>query len=239
MRGLGRVVAVATFCIGGWTAGAVVAASPALACVIAPGTFTCAPDNLTVSPSSTLVSQKTNTVTTCPNTKCLTAVYREDVYRDPAPNAVCPGGSCLTWLVQVTNNAGSSDIAARVTISDFAGFATDIGIETNTPPAGSGFSTGTVVPNNVSRDNSGNLAWDFFSQSIAAGSTSVVLEVQTNAQAVVPGTISVQDGSATSDPAFGPAVPEAVWVPALGLAGGGVLGLFALRRRRAQRKIAE
>jgi hypothetical protein len=56
---------------------------------------------------------------------------------------------------------------------------------------------------------------------------------------VVPGTVAWQGATVNSDPAFGPAVPEAVWVPALGLAGGGVLGLFALRRRRAQRKIAE
>ena len=238
LTGLGRVVAIALFSVGGWAAGAAAAAAPASACNISPGTSTCAPDTLTISSSSTLQSSKTNTISSCITPTppaCFTATYREDVYRDPSPTPVCPTGGCLTWLVQVTSGSNSTDPIARVTISNFKGFKTDMGTTSGGTPSGSGFSSGTVAPNNVNRDGSGSvLAWEFTNTEIVAGQRSVVLEVETNASFVVPGTISFQDATTAQDPALGPTVPDAVWVPALGMLGGGLVGGFAFRRRRAR-----
>lgn len=233
LRGAGGVALVAGTSVAGWLTGAVIAATPAAACTISPSQ-TCAPDSLTISSTSTLVASKTNTITSCPFAPaCFTVTYRENVYRDPAPTAVCAGGGCLTWLIQATSASSSTDPVARITIGDFKGFLVDMGTQTGSLPSGSGFNTSAgVAPNMVNRDSSGVvLAWEFTAPEIMSGQHTVVLEAETNATQVVPGSISFQDVSTADDPALGPAVPEA-WVPALGLAGGAVTGWFLLRRRR-------
>lgn len=251
MKRLGRITVVAAFAFGGWTAGAAATAAPAFACPISPGTSTCVPDPLTVSPTATLVQGTGGTITTCPATPCFVADWVENIYRDPATNALgCT--NCLTWVVQVTNrppgpNQPAVDLISRVTIGNFSGFLTDMGVETNTPPPGSPpFTSGTNAPNNVERSASGGvLAWDFncpgppactTTNEIGPGQTSVLLEVETNAQQVVPGNISIQNETAGTQPALGPAVPEALWVPALGLFGGALAGGYVIRRRRASSK---
>jgi hypothetical protein len=234
-----RVSLVAGVSFAGWGAGAVIAATPAAACTISPGQ-TCSPDSLTISSTSTLVASKTNTITSCPFAPaCFTVTYREDVYRDPAPTSVCAAGGCLTWLIQAKSASSSTDPIARLTIGDFRGFLVDMGTQSGPLPSGSGFTAGTVSPNMVNRDSSGAvLAWEFTAPEIMPGQTSVVLEAETNATVVIPGSISFQDVSTADDPALGPAVPEA-WVPGLGLAGGAVIGGFLLRRRRQTRRPAE
>ncbi len=239
MSRFARFGVIAVFGLSGWAASAALVAAPVVACVISPGTPTCAPDPLTVNPSSTLVASTGGTVTSppCPDNPsgppCITANWQENVYSDPT-NTFCAG--CLDWLVQVTNTTASNDIVARVTVSNFSNFLTDVGFDTIAPPAGSpGFTTGTQMPNNVSRSASGSvLGWDFnmTANEIMVGQTSILLEVMTNATRVVPGTISIQNGEAVGAPALGPAVPDTMWVPALGLLGGSVLGGAAIRRRR-------
>ena len=230
-----RIGAIAAFALSGWTAAALTTAAPAKACPIAPATFTCAPDLLTVSPSATLAQGKSGTIV--PNPASFTANYTENVYRDPT-NTLCNSpGNCLTWVVQVTNHTTTQDTLTRVTVSNFSGFITDLGYiqPPNTAPGMSNPNTG-IVPSNVERSNNGSvLRWDFNTTEIADGQTTVLLAVLTNATQVVPGTISVQDGTAVSDPAFGPALPEIPWVPALGLFGGAIAGGVLMRRGRKVR----
>ncbi|MBV8083300.1 MAG: hypothetical protein JO247_00650 [Chloroflexi bacterium] len=229
---LGLLCAAGAF---GWLGTAAVVASPASACVIAPGTSTCAPDVLTVSPSATLVSSTTGTISVNDPTNgaMLDASYTEKVYRDPTNSF---GAGCLTWVVQVTNTSTSADeTIEHVTISNFKGFLTDIGTDSNGAP---GFpSSGTQAPTNVTRNSSGvALGWDFSgSNDIAPGQSTVLLEAETNATSTVPGTVSVQDGVSGFGPAFGPALPEVAFVPALGLAGGVAFGAFTWRRRKRSR----
>jgi hypothetical protein len=248
MGGVGRIAAISGLCFAGWAGGAAISATPAAACVVTNG-MNCPPDSLTVSPSATFVQGISGTISTCPGTPCFTADWVENIYREPGVNALgCFG--CLTWVVQVTSRqiTQSPDIIARVTVGNFSNFQTDMGIETNTPPPGNPpfTGTGTVVPNSVERSATGSvLRWNFncvagnpgctITNEIMPGQETVLLEVVTNAKYVVPGTVSLQDQTAGGQPALGPTVPDAMWVPALGVVGGAAIGLVAFRRRRRER----
>ena len=214
---------------------------------------------LTLSPNATLVAHQTNTISITSSGTTITSTYTENVYRDPTSNysATC-GSNCLTWILQVTNDAqsvggnpASNDNIDRITASNFTGFLTDIGVNTNGVPVSQSqglTTTGTQAPVNVERSGASpqgtgsNMRWDFSNSStnndLAPGQTSVLLEIETNSTQVTPGHVSVQDGLSASGSGFSPALPEA-WVPALGVVGGGVVGLFALRRRRQQRSLSE
>ena len=69
------------------------------------------------------------------------------------------------------------------------------------------------------------------------GSTSLALEVETNATQYVAGTVSAQDGGAAQLNGYAPVAPPATnvaevpWVPAMGLLGGVAVGGAAVRRR--------
>ena len=105
------------------------------------------------------------------------------------------------------------------------------------------FVNGTKIPTDVSRSASGAvITWDFTgsnpSNLLSPGSTSNVLVVETNATNFQAGTVSAQDGGATQAAGFQPVapstnVPDAPWVPAMGLLGGAAIGGVALRRRRS------
>lgn len=174
----------------------------------------------------------------CPagsNNDCYTVDWVENVFSDP-DNVFCP--NCLDWIVQATMESSSQPNAliARITVSDFTNFQTDIGVDTNVAPAGSqGLSnSGTQSPNQVQRNSTGrNVGWDFTlsSNEITPGKQTVLLVIETNATRVVPGTISFQNGETAGDVALGPAIPDALWVPALGLLGGAVAGGAVFRRR--------
>jgi hypothetical protein len=96
--------------------------------------------------------------------------------------------------------AGPNALIARVTVSKFQNFQTDIGVDTNAAPASSqGLSnSGTQSPNQVQRNSTGrNVGWDFTlsSNQIAPGKQTVLLVVETNATTVVPGTVSFPDAA--------------------------------------------
>jgi hypothetical protein len=234
---LARIAAIATFGVTGWLAGAGIVAAPASACVVAPS-GSCAPDTLTVGAGSVQVGTTQTgsaTSTGCTSGQCIVYTYTERVYRDPE-NAVTPAcasaHNCLDWVVQISNNASSGDTIGRVTLSNFSGFTTDMGITSAAP----GFTNASspVAPTTVSRNSSGSaLEWEWNSSAeIEPGETSSLLEAETNATQIVAGNINVIDGSTSTVPAYGPALPEAAWVPAIGLLGGVIGGAFVMRRRR-------
>jgi hypothetical protein len=241
LKRLARFGIIAALGFSGWTAAAATVAPHAAACTIPPSSSPCSPDALAVSTASTLVQKVNGTdASSCANPgDCYTVDWVENVMRDPN-NVFC--SNCLDWLVQATmeSNSQSSALISRITVSSFANFRTDIGIDTNPAPAGSqGLSnSGTQSPNQVERDaTQRNIAWDFTlsSNEITPGKTTVLLVVETNATNVVPGTISFQNGETAGDVALAPAIPDAVWVPALGLLGGALAGGAVTRRRRRAR----
>lgn len=225
-----RIVVVMAFGAAGWIGGAVASSAPAYASQCANG-GTCAPDTLTE--NGTLLASISASLT---GSGSFSATYTEAVYQ--SSNVFCSG--CLDFVLQFHNNASSTQSIERADISDFTGSAADIGDNPNGASIPGGiFVNGTVAPADVSRSSSGAvIAWDFTgTHELSPGTTSLALEVETNATQYVAGTVSAQDGGAAQSSGFAPVAPPATnvaevpWVPAMGLLGGVAIGGIALRRR--------
>ena len=228
-----RLGIVALLALSGWAVGASAVAGHASAAPCGNGA-TCAPDTFVVSPSATLLASTSGTLTAGGS---FTASYTEYVYRDPS-NEYC--ATCLDFVIQVTNSANSTDPLARVTNASFTGYSVDAGYTTTKPPGAA--TPGTAVPAQVGRSNSGSVvSWYFNTPAteIQPGQGTITLVAETNAPQFVPGIISAEDGGAAQNNAFQPSgtpagpppnVPEAPFVPALGLLGGAFGGWAALRR---------
>ncbi len=239
MQRLARTLAVAALGLVGWGAGAALSPGHASACLISPGTTTCAPDVLSVDSSAVLVGQKSGTIVSTPD-GTVHASYIEQVWRDPSNALGSCAPNCLTWTLEIQNLAASTEVIERITIASFSGFLTDMGIATSAPPGAP--PPGTIPPANVERSSGTGavLAWDFntTTSEIQPTQTTVLLEAETNSTTIKMGTVSVQDGEAGSGPGLAPAVPEALWVPAIGLLGGAFAGGWMLRKRRRRQTVS-
>lgn len=155
----------------------------------------------------------------------ISGTYRATVYSD-SDNVFCAG--CLDFFVAVTSSAASTDDIERVTLASFSGYLTDVGFS-----IGAGNIPDSAVPQTVDRSSNGSVIGFNFAipNGVAPGSSTEVLEVQTNATAFVEGTLQVIDSSVASVAAFEPCpVPEA---GSISLTLGGLLmGIGFLRRRR-------
>lgn len=190
-----RMVALAGLCAFGGGAGAMFAAAPALASTCLPQGSTCTPDDFTgTGAGSTLLASiiVPFTVSSSFTGVSLGAVYRE-------------ASGTLTFDVQLVNNSGSTASVRRLSASDFQGVAADMGYRTDgSSLSGSLFVNGTQIPLDVSRAMSGDpIAWDFTGTSaintLPPGTTSDVLEIQTNATNFKAGSVTVAtpDGTTT------------------------------------------
>ena len=100
---------------------AMVAAAPAAqAIVLTPGTSG-SPDLLSLGAGSTLVA---DTGPLSFSNGAFSGTIDEQVYEDTVNSF---GSGDLTWIIQVINNATSTDAIARVTAGNFATFMTDVG----------------------------------------------------------------------------------------------------------------
>jgi hypothetical protein len=170
-----------------------------------------------LTPGGSVLATQSGTITT----PTFSADYTTWVYADPN-NTWCSG--CLDFVYQFTNNGPHPN--QRYSMSSFAGFSVDAG----TDPFG------MHDPNTVSRSvllNGDVVSFNFdqFGNDIAAGETTVLLVIETNALNFAPGFLSAQDGTAGSGTAFqpaGPAVPEPA---SLMLLGSGLLAVGAFLRK--------
>ncbi len=108
------------------------------------------------------------------------ASYTAEVVKGTDSSAVCLGGGCLDFIVQISNSATSSFALGRVVEDDFTGFLTDVGYIARTGAAGDLSSpTGGIQPSAVDRGPPGNAIG--FDLDITPGSTSDILVTETDA----------------------------------------------------------
>jgi len=137
------------------------------------------------------------------------------------------------FLYQVVVSSGSKDGIARLTGTDFTGYATSVSYST-TDNFGY-FQTGTVAPDSADRHTDDTVGFNFNSN-VPKGSTSEIMIIGTNATAFQTGTVGVIDGVPASLSGFEPLGPAGM-VPepsTLAIAGLGALGMigYGLRRRK-------
>lgn len=133
----------------------------------------------------------------------MSGTYRAFVEADPN-NVFCHG--CLDFFFEVTNSSSSADAIARITDANFGVFLTDVGFTT-----GSGSISGGVLPSTVDRSTNGSVVGFNFNvpNAVGPGSSTQVLEVQTNARFFMRGTLQIIDSAVASVTSFDPCpVPE-------------------------------
>jgi hypothetical protein len=154
-----------------------------------------------------------------------TGTLTTSVYSGDTSNTL--GGLTFTYLV--TNDASSANSIGRLTVGEFAGFATDGSYQVPTT---------AVAPASIDRNVSGDVVGfnfvptpvDPLTGFLTPGASSSLLVVQTDAPAYLPSLANLIDGGVTSVASLGPAVPEPSTV-ALVLGSLVSLGVYRLRRR--------
>jgi hypothetical protein len=173
------------------------------------------------------------------------AILTTSVFNDPGNSF----GGGLDFFYQIKNvspcgacTAGPNDIARFTAISFLpsqipGGLLVDIGINVGSVP---GYDpAGTATPGTVDRVPPGDvIGWSFASSAplavaLTPGSTSIILEIQTNATNYNLGHSAALDGGSANFLSFEPAAPATTPEPAsMFLIGGGMLALAGLRRFR-------
>jgi hypothetical protein len=154
-----------------------------------------------------------------------TGTLTTSVYSGDTSNTL--GGLTFTYLV--TNDASSANSIGRLTVGEFAGFATDGSYQVPTT---------AVAPASIDRNVSGDVVGfnfvptpvDPLTGFLTPGASSSLLVVQTDATLYAPSLANLIDGGVTSVASLGPAVPEPSTV-ALVLGSLVSLGVYRLRRR--------
>jgi hypothetical protein len=206
-------------------------ATPAHAVILLPGTTT--PAVLSTGPAgaplATLTSPFTGTDALSNfhySGTLVSQVFQESSASNPL------GG--LTFVYDFTNNSISVDAIRRFTVTQFAGFTTDVSYD------GTGSQGGTVPPLTVDRSLDGNvIGYEFGTAGVggvAAGAGTVALVIRTDATNYTRVSAGFLNGAATNTVALGPTAmtpePSTVVGALIALP---MVGLAAWRRKRSNR----
>jgi hypothetical protein len=204
VRRLIRVIALMAFCAISWGAGTALVAAPAHASQCLPNGSSCPPDDFTFTAPGTLLASISGPITASGS---FSGNYIEAVYLQN--NTFC--SSCLTFDLQISNQAGSAEAIQHVGVSNFQGSLTDLGYRSDGSTLGASWVDGSQIPTDVTRSTAGvKDTWDFTGTNSAnllpPGTTSTVLVVETNATEFTAGTVSAQDGGVAQVAGFQPVV---------------------------------
>src|SRR5438105_1421882 len=145
-------------------------AGSASAGLLAPGAST-APDTF-LPPSGTIVA---DTGVLAWSSATMSGTFQEYVVRETGTplNLPCGGSSgCLDFIIQVTMASTSPDSATRITSGSYAGFLVDAGYQVPTT---------NRIPLTADRSLNGNVVGFNFLPAVAPGTSTAILEIQTNA----------------------------------------------------------
>jgi hypothetical protein len=116
------------------------------------------------------------------------------------------GAGNLDFVFQIDNNAASIDGLERLVATTFTGYVTDVGYATNGSALGGPFLDGSVAPVEVDRPFANEVGFSFSPlNTVAPGSDSLVLVIETNATQFAPGNVAIIDGLSTNLSGYSPA----------------------------------
>ncbi len=154
-------------------------------------------------------------------------VIRTAVYR----NAM----NTLDFYYQFSNRSWSPDSVGRLTMTNFAGFTTDVGYRMDNFDGAGIFTSASQAALSADRSSTGGTVGFGFgvgSGQINPGETSGTLVIRTNAVNYTLGSVTTQNGAVYTASAFAPTgsnIPEPGTYLMMGF---GLIGMAALRRRK-------
>jgi len=142
----------------------------------------------------------------------------------------------LDFIYGLTNSSASNDIIETLTLTNFSGFITDVGVMAGCWTGGGFTCNPTAAPTEVSRAGLNGSSIQFLKfltggqAGITPGSETGILVIETNAHYFTRGQFAIQDSGNVTELGFAPtSVPEPT---SLVLLGSGLVGLGSFVRRK-------
>jgi len=159
-------------------------------------------------------------------------VLRSAVYKN--------AGNTLDFYYQFASSGNSIDSVGRMTMTNFAGFTTNVGYRMDNWDDTTGFSgqflAATQAPVSADRSSSGGtVGFSFYGRggAIDPSETSATLVIRTNAYDFTAGSLTTQNGAVYTTNAFAPTTLSGVPEPGTYvLIGAGLIAIAGFRRRK-------